>query len=180
MRAKLVLLPLAGLGMLLGHELGYRAVEHDAGHRHELLQSTGHSWLALEGPLLLLLATLAIAGGLNYVVKGTQAPKLWQILSVQIGLFWAVEFLERALSGHPAIPHVSILALGALAQIPASALVWLIYTRIVLPSLALLDLPPAWSLATARQAQLQLPSRPAGKRDAVLEHILGRAPPVAG
>jgi hypothetical protein len=65
MLAKLALLPLAGLGMLLGHDLGYRAVEHDDAHRHELLQSTGHGWLTLEGPLLLVLATLTIAGALN-------------------------------------------------------------------------------------------------------------------
>lgn len=141
MKAKWALLPLAGIGMLMSHEATYRIAEAEEGHRHGLLEATGHGWLALAGPALLVMAVLSVAAGWSLVTAKTLAPRLWQLIAVQTGIFWSIEILERVVTGHDPIPQASILLIGAIAQAPVSLVVWATFVKVVLPALSAL----AWA-----------------------------------
>ena len=178
--AKWALLPLAGIGMLMSHEATYRIAEADEGHRHGLLEATGHGWLSFAGPALLAMAVLAITLGWSLVAKKAAAPRLWQLLAVQTATFWTVEVLERAVSGHDPVPQASILLIGAAAQVPVALIVWLGFTKIVMPAFELLMLPdgtpstPATGRAWAWAQVESLVPQTSGTR------LQARAPPCYG
>lgn len=156
--AKWSLLPLAGAGMLLAHEATYRLAAHDHGHPEELLAATGHSWTGYSGTALTLLAVLSVAAGWFTATRRSAVPSLWKLAAIQTGLFWLVEVLERALSGHHPVPQASILVIGALAQLPVAMLVWLLFARVVVPTFAALaGLRPVGVLSAPARMALRSP-----------------------
>lgn len=180
MTGKWALLPLAGAGFLLAHEASYRLVEHDHVHRNELLADTGHTWLPIAGPALILMGVLAAAAGWLITVQQERQPRFWQILVAQSGAFFAVEILERLISGHDPIPQAGILLTGAAAQLPVAMMVWLIFVGILMPYLRVWRAPSGTRPQVFWQsAAYDLQPRPLSSQ-AHLVSVSPRGPPSSG
>jgi hypothetical protein len=92
-------LPLVAAGSLLAHSLAYRIVEPDPRVRAELLDGTGHGYLAYLPPLLAAALALLVAGLAGHVAAGVRrrpvpAPA-WPLALVPPLAFALQEHLER-------------------------------------------------------------------------------------
>ena len=126
-----IALPLAVIGTLAGHSLGYRAAVPDAHERNHLLASSGHGYLEYA-PLVIALCSAAILlGFLASVVSSflgherAFAVRIKLVAALPPLVFVAQELLERYL--HEGHVHWQVLLsapflLGLLAQIPFALL----------------------------------------------------------
>lgn len=128
-------------GTLAGHAIAYAAVS--SRDPSELLAATGHRYLPVA---LVLVALVALAGTIVFVAGRLRdaaevslvAPARWLAVR-QVGLFVAVEFAERAISGAPltAVNARGLLLWGVAAQVVVAALAALILRLLVRAAVAL-------------------------------------------
>jgi hypothetical protein len=119
-------------GVLGGHVATYGILFPDAAVHHAQLESTGHAWMGLAGPVLLMaLVTFVVAAAL--AARGSAGRRIrFSVLAVvQVGIFVAIELGERFAVGMPAdlLAHelfdhglATILVLGTAIQL---AVAWL-------------------------------------------------------
>ena len=184
-----IALPLAVIGTLAGHSLGYRAAVPDAHARAHVLASSGHGYLEYA-PLVVALCSAAILlGFLASVVSSFLGRE--RALGMQIRLvaalpplvFVAQELLERYL--HEGHVHWQVLLsapflLGLLAQVPFALLAAAVAYAL---GRVAEQLGAALAARRPRQARLRA-SRPRGSSvDLPLRPVLargyaGRGPPL--
>lgn len=112
------------LGLLGAHELTYRLV---GGHAHdELLASTGHGWQE-QTPLLIVAAVFALVIGSMGGARRSRPVSLGSVLAFQVSGYVTIELLERIVSGHHALPSLSLVLVGAAMQLPVAVLVWFLH-----------------------------------------------------
>ena len=130
-----VILGVAAAGLLLGHWLTY-LLDVPSHARDQVLQATGHGYLATAGRLAAVTAAVSLAivflGRLTRRAPG--APFIavaGRLAAVQISAFVAMEVLERLGAGAPMHDLATILPVGVAAQaVVALAGAWLL--RLVL------------------------------------------------
>lgn len=116
------------LGLIGAHELTYRLV---GGHAaDELLASTGHGWQE-QLPLLIVAAVFALVVGSIGGVRRSRPVSLGSVLAFQISGYATIELLERVVSGHHALPSLSLVLVGAAMQLPVAVLVWFLHRAAV-------------------------------------------------
>jgi Zn-dependent protease with chaperone function len=118
----------AVIGVLGGHVLTYALLFPDHHEHEEVLAESGHTWLALVPPLILVAASVAVVLGL---LAGTgharaRGVRFAALAAIQVVLFGGMEIAERVTSGMTidALPHVlvehqlaAILVVGTLLQL---------------------------------------------------------------
>ncbi len=117
----------AAIGMLVGHVAAYDLVYPDAHVHAAALDESGHAWLALVGPSMVLAVTVAlVAAWASRAPTASRPARFRTLASLQIGAFVGVELLERlamglspADIGHALIDHGLwlVLATGVLVQL---------------------------------------------------------------
>ena len=126
-----VVLPLAGAGVLVAHDLAYRLTGAGAPGLHGYLAHAPQVLVALSLPAVL----VALSGG------RTHPPRPWAFALLGTAGFTALEHLERL--GHGGLPWLlssPVFLLGLALQVPfALAAWWLARTLLAL------DAPPAGS-----------------------------------
>lgn len=131
---RLAALPAALAGLLFAHEFAYRLVAQDAGHRHALLDATGHGWTGLIPTIF----AVTILGSFIQAWRRTagqgRTPSLWQVLLLQSISYAIVEIGERLISGHSPWPGFALLIAGAVVQFPAALIVWAVLRYVVTPA----------------------------------------------
>ena len=99
----LLAMPLMTAGSLAAHSLAYRIVEPGAGSRRELLDATGHGYLAAVPLLSGALFALVAAAAACYVVRATRGRSTkspsWPLMLVPPLGFAIQEHVERFLVG---------------------------------------------------------------------------------
>ena len=119
-------------GLLGGHVVTYQILFPDAHAQAEALEATGHGWLALLGPALVIALLVALASGLlgRQRARG-RGVRFAMLALVQVGFFLALELAERFGGGyspwlldHQIRAHalLQILLLGSVIQL---ACAWL-------------------------------------------------------
>jgi hypothetical protein len=92
----------AVVGLLFGHAVAYVAVYPDAHVHRDALSTSGHGWLWLAGPTVVMALAIAIGAGL---VNGRAAPSrgisFRRLATIQVAAFVAIELGERIVSGWP-------------------------------------------------------------------------------
>lgn len=117
----------AVIGLLLGHVAAYDLVFPDAHSHAAALAESGHAWLGLLEPSLLLAAGLVVVGSWLAARTGRpRAVRFRRLAAVQVAVFVVVELGERALAGyspldlwHALVDHGLwlILAVGIVGQV---------------------------------------------------------------
>jgi hypothetical protein len=135
------------LGLLGAHELTYRLV---GGHAaDELLAHTGHGWQE-QLPLLILAAVLALVIGSLGGLRRSRPVSLGSVLAFQVSGYATIEVLERVVSGHHALPSLSLVLVGAAMQLPVAVLVWFLHRVVVEVVEALLSRAERRAVARSR------------------------------
>jgi hypothetical protein len=119
--------------MLAAHTLAYRLVTPDGRHRHDLLETTGHSWSSL---IPLLLGTAVLCGLIGSWSRSTQQRRgvsFLEILTAQVGIYTLVETFERVASGSSIWPGNQLVLAGAAIQLPVTLVIWLLLRYVVDP-----------------------------------------------
>jgi hypothetical protein len=126
-----IALPLALVGTLAGHSLGYRAAVPDEAAREHLLASSGHGYLQYT-PLFVGLATAAVVLGFLAMVArsfldrgGARSTHVKLIAAIPPLAFVLQELVERFLHAGHVDWHMLLsgpFVLGLLAQIPFALL----------------------------------------------------------
>jgi hypothetical protein len=94
----------AVIGLLVGHVAAYDLVFPDAHVHAAALAESGHAWMGMVQPTLLLaLGFVAIGGWLAARTSGPRDVRFRRLLALQVAAFVAVELGERALAGHSAL-----------------------------------------------------------------------------
>lgn len=115
------------VGLLIGHIVAYDLVYPD-GHVHaQVLAATGHGWLSLVEPSIVLACLLALVAGFAGSRNGIRREARFRVLAgIQIGAFLGMELLERVGSGlsfgdigHELVGHGLwlVLLIGIVAQL---------------------------------------------------------------
>jgi hypothetical protein len=125
-----IALPLAVIGTLAGHELGYRAAVPDPRAREHLLASSGHGYLEYA-PLVVglcsaavFLAFLAVVAGSFFGRQRARRAQIELVAAVPPLAFVLQELLERYLHDGTVQWQLSApIVLGLLAQIPFALVV---------------------------------------------------------
>ncbi len=121
-----IVLPLAGAGVLVGHELAYRLAGGGGAGLHDYLAHAPQLLVALSLPA----ALVALSGG------RTHAPRPSAFALLGLGGFAAMEHFERL--GHGGVPWLlasPVFLLGLALQLPfALAAWWLARTLLALES----------------------------------------------
>jgi hypothetical protein len=115
------------VGLLFGHMAAYDLVYPD-GHVHaQVLASTGHGWLSIVEPSIIVALLIAVVAGLVGSRAGTRRVARFRVLAfIQVGAFLGMELLERlghgltaADIGHELVDHGLwlVLLVGVLAQL---------------------------------------------------------------
>ena len=128
---RLVTIAWALVGVMGGHELTYTVLFPDDGLRHEALAESGHAWVGMLGPALIVSFAVAVAAGLlgRRPAGRSRGVRFAVLLALQVGLFTAIELGERIGAGMTlrSIPHeiaahglLDVLALGSLIQVAAA------------------------------------------------------------
>jgi len=108
-----IALPLAVIGSLAGHSIGYRAALPAAHERESVLASSGHGWLEYA-PLLAGLCSVAVVLAFVAAVIGRERRRTVQlklVAAIPPLTFVAQEFLERYL-------HDGSIGWGLLVSMP--------------------------------------------------------------
>lgn len=128
---RLLAVPAALLGLLGAHELSYRLAVSDATHRHDLLDATGHTWLAVL-PLLIVLGVVGLVVASWAEVKTKiGSVRFTHVLALQSSAYVVVEASERLLAGHSPWPGLSLVLAGAITQLPMAFVVWFLLRNAV-------------------------------------------------
>ena len=119
MKSKPLVLVLAALGVLLSHELTYRAFSFITGTNFEgLIQITGHSWHSHIVPIIVGLVALSIFT----IFASRKNASFVSVLAAQATGFLSLELSERVLFGGSYSNFAYILLLGLFFQIPAASI----------------------------------------------------------
>jgi hypothetical protein len=156
LRLLALVVPIAVVGILLAHAVGYRLVAPDSGERQALLAQTGHGYLAHAW--LAALAVLALALGIELVLGLVHRPlatriRCWPFLLLPPSAYLLQEHCERLLAGTTVgstLAEPAVLA-GLGLQVPFALATWLLARILLRVSEALAD---AW-----RGAAPALPAR---------------------
>jgi len=185
-RVSLVLaLPIAVVGSLLAHQLGYLLSDPVAAERARVLAATGHGYLRFV-PMLLAAGVVTILVGLVLEAIARRTPRraipVWPVALVAPIGFALQEHLERAL--HAGVFPTGLITsrtflLGLLLQAPFAILAWGIAATLSVVArsvgAALRGAPPAPS--RARSSSGWPPAR-SGSPRAALDPVRSlRAPP---
>jgi hypothetical protein len=88
------------IGVLAAHEGAYRLVYPDARVHDDVVASTGHGWLALALPAVLVAVAVGIAGGLAGARRWRHRGIRFGVLAaIQVSVYIALELGERVASG---------------------------------------------------------------------------------
>lgn len=91
----------AVIGMLVGHVAAYDLVFPDAHAHAAALGDSGHAWMGMLQPTLLVALGLVVLGGwLAARSDGPREVRFRRLLALQVAAFVAVELAERALAGY--------------------------------------------------------------------------------
>jgi hypothetical protein len=123
----LVIFGWAVVGLLIGHVAAYDVVYPD-GHIHaQVLEASGHQWLWLLEPSILLgVLIAAIAGFVGSRSGSRREARFCLLATIQVGAFLGMELVERLAHGItlPDIAHELtdhglwlVLAIGVVAQL---------------------------------------------------------------
>jgi hypothetical protein len=92
----------AVVGLLFGHVLAYVAAYPDAHVHRDALSASGHGWLWLAGPTVVMALAIAIGAGVIGGRTGSSRGISYRRLgSIQVAAFVAIELGERLASGWP-------------------------------------------------------------------------------
>jgi hypothetical protein len=125
-----IALPLAVIGTLAAHSLGYRAAVPDAHAREHLLAASGHGYLQ-HAPLVVGVATAAALLGFfaavlsSFLRRPTRAVQVKLVAGIPPLAFVVQEFVERALHDGRVQPELILSApflFGLAAQLPFALL----------------------------------------------------------
>lgn len=125
------LAPLIAAGVLAGHALTYAIVRPDAHERAAALAASGHGYLdRIALPLAVIAIVALAAAGVRGLAAPSRVPTLLaRCVGAQVGLFGAMEVVERWLAGAPLadLLHGDVLLVGLVVQIVLGAgLAWLL------------------------------------------------------
>ncbi|HEU4540172.1 MAG TPA: hypothetical protein VFR23_03515 [Jiangellaceae bacterium] len=187
LRAGVVAL-IAPAGVLIGHALTYLLAVPDPAERAAVMAAGGHQWWkigTIAGP------ALAAAGVAVLMVAVLRRPPdggrfrrelsrwLWpRLAACQLGLFFVIETLERAISGDPLSGDLyhEIIEHGVLAQLvvalAVTSLCWCLALAVDLACVALSPEPVPVSVAITPSALIRI--HPARMRRRLID---ARAPP---
>jgi hypothetical protein len=124
-RPGLVTIAWAIVGLIGGHTLAYAALYPDRYVRADVLTRTGHDWLWLAGPAVIVALAVAIGAGMLGPQRG-RGIGFTGLARIQVTAFIAVEFGERMAAGMAGTALVSeffdrglwlILLIGILVQL---------------------------------------------------------------
>ncbi|MET0772912.1 MAG: hypothetical protein ABWZ82_07500 [Candidatus Limnocylindrales bacterium] len=91
----------AVIGLLVGHVAAYDLVFPDAHVHAAELAGSGHAWLGMLQPALVLaLGFVAVGGWLAARTSGPRDVRFHRLLLIQVAAFVAVELGERTLAGY--------------------------------------------------------------------------------
>jgi hypothetical protein len=117
----------AVIGLLVGHIAAYDLLFPDAHVHASALAESGHAWMGMLQPTLLIAFGFVVLGGwLAARADGTRDVRFRRLLLIQVTAFVAVELGERMLAGytpidlwHALVDHALwlVLAVGTLAQV---------------------------------------------------------------
>ena len=159
-----VVLPLAGAGVLVGHDLAYRLAGAGAAGLHDYLVHAPQVVVAISLPA----ALVALSGG------RTAPPRPWAFALLGVAGFTALEHLERlGEGGLPWLFSSPVFLLGLALQLPCALVTWWLARTLLgldapgamlppaLPQVAFVLPQPAISLVAAlRPARARLRGPP--------------------
>jgi hypothetical protein len=172
---------MAATGVVLAHGLAYLAAFPDAHRRAAVLGATGHGYLAALVPLLagagLLAVTWIVADPVRRRLQavdpnlsiGRRAPSVSRLVAVQIGVFVAVEYAERAIAGvsTASLWHRPEFALGLALQVAVALAAYALLRgaeRLACRLVAMLRPRPNSSTSTRPSIELSLVPRTSHRR----------------
>jgi hypothetical protein len=174
----------AVIGLLLGHVAAYDLVFPDAHVHDAALAESGHAWLGLLEPsLLIALGFVVIGAWLAMRTGGSREVRFRRLAVVQVAAFVVVELGERTLAGyspldlwHALIDHGLwlILAVGIVAQVITAWFGSAASRRIA----AATQSTPGLPRPSRRAPRVTIPQRSTVARRPVLTPH-GRAPPAS-
>jgi hypothetical protein len=113
------------VGLLSGHFIAYLAVFPDADVHDDILTRTGHGWLWIAGPAIVMALAIAVAAGLVSGRRGgSRGVPFRTLATIQVTTFVAIELVERAAMGADTFVHElfghglwMVLVVGILVQL---------------------------------------------------------------